>query len=139
MPRGTKQLTPEEEQMHQELLSAGWAPSLIDKGTILRSLVDKQAGEPVYCPGRRYRKYRTKGSLVAKETKSNKVKLFSQGFSDEPDDMEEKINRWLAENPTVKLLDKQVCSSTGKNSENSVFINLSVAIWYVEEVLDARG
>jgi hypothetical protein len=61
---------------------------------------------------------------------TTKVKIFTRGFTDEADELENQINDWLAENPGVGILDRQATSASGTNALGDGFVNVTVLIWY---------
>jgi hypothetical protein len=59
-----------------------------------------------------------------------KVKIFTQGTSDEFEDLEEKVNAWFAENEGVEIVDRQAVSSAGVNVLEKGFVNCTIVIFY---------
>ncbi len=62
-----------------------------------------------------------------------KVKIFNYGFSDLPTELEQKINRWLADNPKITIVDRQATPAAGTNVLGKGYLNLTVFIWYTEK------
>ena len=65
-----------------------------------------------------------------------KCKVWSRGFTNLPEDLEEDVNAWLAENPDITVCELQTKTLTGVNAESRVFINITIVLFY-KEVNDA--
>lgn len=58
-----------------------------------------------------------------------KVKIFTQGTSDEFQELEEKVNCWLSENADVEIIGRHVTGAAGASAEK-FFVNCTVVIFY---------
>lgn len=62
-----------------------------------------------------------------------RFKVFSVGFSDEPDELDARVNQWLEEKgDRIQVVDSKVTTCVGENVLGSVFINATVIVWYDE-------
>lgn len=62
------------------------------------------------------------------KNKFNGVKVFSATMAQERDQLGEKITSWLAERPSVKIIDKIVTQSS-----DEAFHCLAITLFYVDE------
>jgi len=58
------------------------------------------------------------------------IKIFTQGTEDEFNELEEKANKWLKENDTIKIVARQTKVVTLVNREGNPVINCTIVIFY---------
>jgi hypothetical protein len=59
-----------------------------------------------------------------------KFKSFSVGFSDESDELDTKVNKWLEEHKHIRILETKLATCTGENALGNVFVNATLIVWY---------
>lgn len=61
---------------------------------------------------------------------TERVKIFTGGTHDEFDELEQRVNAWLANGGNVEITSRHVIGAAGENAEGKGFVNCTIVIFY---------
>mgnify|MGYP001563767184 FL=1 len=60
------------------------------------------------------------------------VKIFTRGFDDLCQELEDEVNDWLKSHPKISVISRQATLACGTNLAQQVFVNCTIVIFYKE-------
>ena len=58
------------------------------------------------------------------------VVIFTQGSSNEFEDLENRVNQWLGDNEGIEIVSRQIMGAAGINREGGSYVNCTIVIFY---------